>query len=55
MCFILIVLSISQNLCKELHRKIDVVDEDRYDITAKVTKNEKEVIIDPTSHSNTQN
>ncbi|XP_053091257.1 troponin I, slow skeletal muscle [Pangasianodon hypophthalmus] len=32
-----------QNLCKELHRKIDVVDEDRYDIAAKVAKNEKEI------------
>ncbi|XP_028286595.1 troponin I, slow skeletal muscle-like [Parambassis ranga] len=32
-----------QNLCKELHGKIDVVDEERYDIAAKVTKNEKEI------------
>ncbi len=32
-----------QNLCKELHQKIDVVDEERYDIESKVTKNEREV------------
>lgn len=45
---------ISQNLCKELHRKIDVVDEERYDIAAKVNKNEKEVITGLTLHSNAQ-
>lgn len=32
-----------QALCKELHHKIDVVDEERYDIDAKVAKNNKEV------------
>uniref|UniRef100_A0AAY4C2K5 Troponin I n=1 Tax=Denticeps clupeoides TaxID=299321 RepID=A0AAY4C2K5_9TELE len=32
-----------QNLCKDLHQKIDVVDEERYDIEAKVVKNEKEI------------
>lgn len=32
-----------QNLCKELHQKIDVVDEERYDINAKVVKNDMEV------------
>ncbi|XP_062856112.1 troponin I, slow skeletal muscle-like, partial [Trichomycterus rosablanca] len=32
-----------QNLCKDLHRKIDVVDEERYDIEAKVSKNEREI------------
>ncbi|KAG7456093.1 hypothetical protein MATL_G00248060 [Megalops atlanticus] len=32
-----------QDICKELHRKIDVVDEERYDIAAKVAKNEKEI------------
>ncbi|KAG8012784.1 Troponin I, partial [Nibea albiflora] len=32
-----------QNFCKELHKKIDVVDEERYDINAKVTKNEGEI------------
>lgn len=32
-----------QNLCKELHQKIDVVDEERYDIDLKVTKNDTEV------------
>uniref|UniRef100_H3DEZ3 Troponin I4b, tandem duplicate 2 n=1 Tax=Tetraodon nigroviridis TaxID=99883 RepID=H3DEZ3_TETNG len=31
-----------QNLCKELHQKIDVVDEERYDIDLKVTKNDTE-------------
>ncbi|XP_031421269.1 troponin I, fast skeletal muscle isoform X2 [Clupea harengus] len=32
-----------QKLCKELHAKIDKVDEDRYDADAKVTKGAKEV------------
>ncbi|XP_028815109.1 troponin I, slow skeletal muscle-like [Denticeps clupeoides] len=32
-----------QTLCKDLHQKIDVVDEDRYDIESKVVKNEKEI------------
>ncbi|XP_012735721.1 troponin I4b, tandem duplicate 2 isoform X1 [Fundulus heteroclitus] len=32
-----------QALCKELHRKIDVADEERYDIDAKVSKNIKEI------------
>ncbi|KAM9854810.1 troponin I, slow skeletal muscle-like [Aulostomus maculatus] len=32
-----------QNLCKDLHHKIDVVDEARYDMEAKVSKNEKEI------------
>nr|ADO28353.1 troponin I cardiac muscle [Ictalurus furcatus] len=32
-----------QNLCKELHRKIDIADEDRYDVGAKVAKNELEI------------
>ncbi|KAF4091149.1 hypothetical protein AMELA_G00033770 [Ameiurus melas] len=32
-----------QNLCKELHRKIDIADEDRYDVGAKVAKNEIEI------------
>lgn len=32
-----------QNLCKELHQKIDKVDEERYDIAAKVTINDKEI------------
>ncbi|KAL4612736.1 troponin I, slow skeletal muscle-like [Arapaima gigas] len=32
-----------QNLCKELHQKIDVADETRYDIECKVAKNEKEI------------
>ncbi|MEQ2174598.1 Troponin I, slow skeletal muscle [Goodea atripinnis] len=32
-----------QALCKELHRKIDVADEERYDIEAKVAKNVKEI------------
>lgn len=34
-----------QALCKELHHKIDVVDEERYDIDAKVAKNNKEVCL----------
>jgi len=32
-----------QNLCKELHAKIDVVDEERYDVGSKVSKCDKEV------------
>ncbi|XP_040895011.1 troponin I, slow skeletal muscle-like [Toxotes jaculatrix] len=32
-----------QDLCRELHRKIDVVDEARYDMEVKVAKNEKEI------------
>ncbi|CAJ1056319.1 troponin I4b%2C tandem duplicate 2 [Xyrichtys novacula] len=32
-----------QSLCKELHHKIDIVDEERYDIDAKVSKNDKEI------------
>ncbi|KAM8752100.1 troponin I, slow skeletal muscle-like [Acanthopagrus schlegelii] len=32
-----------QELCKDLHRKIDVVDEARYDMEMKVDKNEKEI------------
>jgi len=35
----------SQNLCKELAQKIDVVDEERYDINSKVSKNDLEVIV----------
>ncbi|CAK6950862.1 LOW QUALITY PROTEIN: troponin I%2C slow skeletal muscle-like [Scomber scombrus] len=32
-----------QAMCKELNRKIDVVDEERYDTEAKVLKNNKEI------------
>ncbi|KAJ0069301.1 hypothetical protein NL108_003232, partial [Boleophthalmus pectinirostris] len=32
-----------QNLCKELHQKIDVADEERYDIAAKVSINDQKV------------
>ncbi|XP_035521713.1 troponin I, slow skeletal muscle-like [Morone saxatilis] len=32
-----------QDLCKDLHRKIDVVDEARYDMEIKVAKNEIEI------------
>ncbi|XP_039882035.1 troponin I, slow skeletal muscle-like [Simochromis diagramma] len=32
-----------QNFCKQLHQKIDVIDEERYDIALKVTKNDKEI------------
>uniref|UniRef100_A0A3Q1IYI8 Uncharacterized protein n=2 Tax=Anabas testudineus TaxID=64144 RepID=A0A3Q1IYI8_ANATE len=32
-----------QALCKELHHKIDVVDEERYDLEVKVVKNNKEI------------
>ncbi|KAJ8340078.1 hypothetical protein SKAU_G00347110 [Synaphobranchus kaupii] len=32
-----------QDLCKKLHQKIDSVDEERYDVQAKVTKCDKEI------------
>ncbi|KAM9753289.1 troponin I, slow skeletal muscle-like [Menidia menidia] len=32
-----------QNLCKEIHQKIDKVDEERYDFAAKVAINDKEI------------
>ncbi|KAK6317838.1 troponin I, cardiac muscle [Coregonus clupeaformis] len=32
-----------QDLCKDLHHKINVVDEERYDVGLKVTKNDKEI------------
>ncbi|XP_013875205.1 troponin I, slow skeletal muscle-like isoform X2 [Austrofundulus limnaeus] len=32
-----------QDLCKDLHHRIDVVDEERYDLDLKVSKNEKEI------------
>ncbi|KAB5571503.1 hypothetical protein PHYPO_G00225670 [Pangasianodon hypophthalmus] len=32
-----------QALCRELHQKIDVIDEERYDIAVKVGKNDKEI------------
>ncbi|XP_049430882.1 troponin I, slow skeletal muscle-like, partial [Epinephelus fuscoguttatus] len=32
-----------QDLCKELHKKIDVVDEARYDLEVKVSRNETEI------------
>jgi len=32
-----------QALCREIHHKIDVVDEERYDMAAKVDKNAKEI------------
>lgn len=35
----------TQNLCKQLHEKIDVVDEERYDCEAKVIKNNRDVRI----------
>lgn len=35
----------SQELCKDLHWKIDTVDDERYDIEVKVAKNEKELLV----------
>ncbi|XP_029010243.2 troponin I, slow skeletal muscle-like [Betta splendens] len=32
-----------QDLCKELHQKIDVIDEARYDMEVKVAKNDQEI------------
>lgn len=32
-----------QELCKDLHRKIDAADEARYDLDVKVSKNDKEI------------
>ncbi len=37
-------LHYGQDLCKELHQKIDTVDEERYDLSLKVAKSEKEVL-----------
>uniref|UniRef100_A0A8C7Y013 Troponin I, fast skeletal muscle n=1 Tax=Oryzias sinensis TaxID=183150 RepID=A0A8C7Y013_9TELE len=34
-----------QELCREIHHKIDVTDEERYDLEAKVNKANKEIII----------
>lgn len=33
----------SQKLCKDMHAKIDLVDEERYDCEAKVLKNSRDV------------
>ncbi|XP_027860478.1 troponin I, slow skeletal muscle-like isoform X1 [Xiphophorus couchianus] len=33
-----------QKLCKDLHQKLDVVDEMRYDMQTKVNKNENEIV-----------
>ncbi|XP_012669666.1 troponin I, slow skeletal muscle-like [Clupea harengus] len=33
-----------QDLCKDLHHKIDVVDEERYDVEVKVFKTDKEIV-----------
>uniref|UniRef100_A0A672SG74 Uncharacterized protein n=1 Tax=Sinocyclocheilus grahami TaxID=75366 RepID=A0A672SG74_SINGR len=32
-----------QHPCRDLHHKIDVIDEERYDIAIKVSKNDKEI------------
>ena len=40
-----IVLVVVQKLCKQLHAKIDVVDEERYDYEAKFVKNNKDVCL----------
>ncbi|CAF89920.1 unnamed protein product, partial [Tetraodon nigroviridis] len=32
-----------QELCKEIHRKIDKIDEERYDLQMKITKSDKEI------------
>lgn len=44
-----------QNLCKELHQKIDVADEERYDVNAKVVKNNMEVGRKSQLHPSTRN
>ena len=36
-------MSLCQDLCRQLHARIDKVDEERYDVEAKVTKNVTEV------------
>lgn len=47
-------ISSLQDLCADLHQKIGVVDEARYDIESKVARNEKEVNLkSPTSSSQT--
>lgn len=48
MYFISIVkssLHSAQDLCKQFHQKIDVVDEERYDMSIKVAKSDKEVFL----------
>lgn len=37
----------AQDLCKEIHHKIDGVDEERYDLEMKVNKANKEVEYNP--------
>jgi len=40
-----------QELCKKLHQQIDTIDEERYDLEAKVSKANKEVkTITPQCH-----
>jgi len=39
----LLFLQCGQDLCKQLHQQIDVVDEERYDMSVKVAKSDKEV------------
>ena len=36
-------LCVMQDFCKEIHHKIDVIDEERYDLESKVNKSAKEV------------
>lgn len=38
-----LLMDFLQDLCKGLHHKIDLVDEERYDIGLKVSKNDMEV------------
>ncbi|KAJ8416374.1 hypothetical protein AAFF_G00356620 [Aldrovandia affinis] len=33
-----------QDLCKDMHHKIDVIDEERFDVGSKVVKNEREIV-----------
>lgn len=42
-------------LCEELHAKIDVVDEERYDIEAKVSHNNREVRTSSTDSAHIKN
>lgn len=42
MCFGFVLFYVKE-LCRELHQKVDVVDEERYDIEAKVMLNTREV------------
>lgn len=44
-CVHFVYVACVQKLCRQLHAKVDVVDEERYDFEAKVNKNNRDVSI----------